>query len=495
MSEPTVENIQQSFSRLQQGLPLFQQDIFNITWEFTFISNQYQFLKEIHSQNQKLAESLLIFRKRLGKAAIEKNVKSVIDQLILHYIINTDGPIPEFEDEDPFDVFDAVVRYAETLCVRIRKGENEDSTLHLNGKEVQCHNWTAVPGLSAAWALRQAGPVINRLRYGRNDVIPSVAFGFDENRAEYRLKNAMILADFSHLSYFESDYVEEHTKQWGYKTFRWIEDADTDTQVFIAGKREYLIVCFRGTSNGRDALVDLNFFKTNSSVGRGRVHRGFQQSLEGVWTRLQNAVNDLGADKKIFICGHSLGGALAQLAAYRFALNTYQVAGVYVFGSPRVGNQEFKDSYNELLEAQTFLHINHEDIVPQIPPQVFGFQNLGSLPRKFDRMYSISGAEILLEDDGIELDFDNLDEQRLEAIQQTMTTVQTAIKATTHFLNTKSLQFSGSSYGTGFESEADDHSMAQYLFKFGCAILDIEWQKVERKNREETMPDTSTNAN
>ncbi|MBC7776455.1 MAG: lipase family protein [Phycisphaerae bacterium] len=480
MSDPTLESIQQSFSRLQNGLPLFQQDIFNIAWEFTFSPTQYPLLKEIHSYNQKLAESLLLFRKRLQQAAVDADLESALDHLVLHYIINTDGPIPELEDEDPFDVFDAATRYAQTLCVRVSKRDSGDSILHVNGKEVLCPGWA--PGVSAAWALRQVGPVINRARYGRNDIIPSVAFGFDPNRVDYRLKNAMILADFSQLAYFEPGYVEEHTRQWGYETFRWVEDPDTDTQVFVAGKGEYLIVCFRGTSNGRDALVDLNFFKTNAIGGRGRVHQGFQQSLEGVWDRLQLAVDDLGANKKIFICGHSLGAALGQLAAHRFALKAYQVAGVYVFGSPRVGNQEFKRAYNELLEAQTYLHINHEDIVPQIPPQLFGFHDLGGLPRKFDRSYSISGPDVLLEDDGIELDFENLDAQRLQAYQKTMTAVQTSIKASTHFLNTKSQQFNGLHHGTGFESGGvDDHSMDQYLFKFGCAILDGEWERLERK--------------
>lgn len=485
MKDPTQENIQQSLARLQNGLPLFQQDISNIAWAFTFFPGQYQFLTEIQAYNLKLAESLLIFRKRLLQAAIDSELESAIDHLILHYIINTDGPIPESEEEDPFDVFEAATRYAQTLCVRVSKGENEDSILSMNGKEVLYSGWGAVPGWSAALALRQLGPVINHARYGRKDIIPSVVFGFDPHREDYRLKNAMILADFSHLAYFESGYVEEHILQWGYEVFRWMEDPETDTQVFIAGKGDHLIVCFRGTSNGRDALVDLNFFKTDALGGRGRVHRGFQQSLDGVWPRLLAEVEALGKDKRIFICGHSLGAALGQLAAHRFALNNCPVAGVYVFGSPRVGNQEFKQAYNELLEAQTFLHINHEDIVPQIPPQVFGFHNLGSVPRKFDQSYSISGPEIILEDDGVELDFDALDDQRLEAVQQTMLAVQTSIKASTRFLNTDPESFSGYRFGDGFESGAvDDHSMEQYLHKFGCAILDLEWQKLEQRSKE-----------
>ncbi|MEI6408220.1 MAG: lipase family protein [Bacteroidota bacterium] len=431
MFDPTIEAIKQSLNRLQKSLPLFHQDIFNIAWAFNFSATPYQMLKGIHEKNEKLAETLLLFRKRMKQASAEGELKPVLDQLALYYIINTDGPIPELEDEDPFDVFEAAARYAHTICVRVSKAENGDAILHVNGKEVRCP-LLAPSGLSAAWMLRQIGPAINHARYGRNEIIPSTIFGFDPNRQDYRLKNAMILADFSHLAYFESDYVKAHTRQWGYETFRWIEDPDTDTQVFIAGNEEYLIACFRGTSNGRDALIDLSFFKTDAVGGQGRVHKGFQQSLDGVWIRLQEAVETLGASKKLFICGHSLGGALAQLAAHRFVLHGHQVAGVYVFGSPRVGNQEFKSAYNALLEAQTYLHINNEDIVPQIPPQVFGFKDLGGQPRKFDRLYNISGHDILSDDD-IELEFENLDAKRLAEIQQTMTTVQYSVKNATHF--------------------------------------------------------------
>ncbi|MBK8555441.1 MAG: lipase family protein [Lewinellaceae bacterium] len=463
---------------------MFQQDICNIAWAFTFIPNQDQLLMEIHAHNQKLAESLLIFRKRLLEASVDSGLDSVIDHLFLHYIINTDGPIPELEDEDSFDVFDAAARYAQTQCVKVDKGQNKGSVLYLNGKKVPGPEWGAVPGSSAAWSLRQVGQVINRARYGRNDVIPSVSFGFAEQDESYRLQNAMTLADFSHMAYFEPAYVEQQLQQWGYDAFRWIENSNNDTQVFIAGKETHLIICFRGTSSGKDALSDVNFFKTDAFGGHGRVHRGFQQSLDGVWAPLQAAVDALGADKKIFLCGHSLGAALAQLAAHRFALSAYKVANVYVFGSPRIGNQEFREAYNALLETKTFLHINHQDIVTQLPPELFGFRYLGTPPRLFNEGHFISIYDTVQGDNVEELRFEDLDTKRQEDIQQTIGAVQTSIKAATAFLNTEPQQFRGASYGTDFESGAlDDHSMDQYLFKFGCAIVDDEWERLERERK------------
>lgn len=478
MSVPTQENIRQSLSTLQQNRPLSQQDMRNIAWAFAFSPSQDQLLMEIHAHNHKLAEVLLIFRSRLLQASAT-DLETAIDHLILHYIINTDGLIPESEQEDHFNVFDAATRYARTMCVDVSKGENEDAVLHLNGGEVLCPGWGAVPGMSAAWSLRQIGPEINRARYGRNDVIPPTAFGFHADAENYSLPNAMTLADCAHLAYFEPAYVEKNLQLRGYTAFRWVENADTDTQAFVAGKDKHLIVCFRGTSSGKDALADVNFFKTDAFGGRGRVHRGFQQSLDSVWPQVQAAVDALGADKKLFFCGHSLGAALAQLAAHRFALSTYSVAGIYVFGSPRVGTQTFKEAYNELLENKTFLHINHQDLVTQLPPMLFGFQYLGGPFRQFDAGHLISIPDAVQEDHPAELYFADLDAGSQEALQQQIEAVRTSIAASTDFLHMAPQQFSGASYGTDFKSGAmDDHGMAEYLFKFGCAIVEGEWQEL-----------------
>ena len=484
MSAPTPGEIQQSLSKLQQGLPLFQKDLFHIAWGFAFHPNQDRLLMEIHIYNNKLAETLLVFRKILREAAAAADLEPAIDALCLHYVVNTDGPIPELEGEDPFDVFEAAARYANARCVDVSRGANNVSILHVNDKDVICPEWDAVPGWSAAWSLRQAGPVINRARYGRNDVLPSVAFGFDEHAEAYTLPNAMTLADLSHLAYFAPAFVEKQLRRWGYDSFRWVEDTGADTQAFVAEKDRHLVVCFRGTSSGTDALVDVKFLKTGAFGGRGRVHSGFQGALDAVWEPLQTAVHALGAGKKLFVCGHSLGAALAQLAAHRFALGALPVAGVYVYGSPRIGNREFMEGYNELLEAKTFLHINHQDIVTQLPPALLGFRRLGGPPRQFDSGHFISMPASEPADEVQEMRFEALDEKSREQIQQNTEDVQRSLRAATRFLTTPPHRLHAGTYGTDFESGAvDDHSMDQYLFKLGCAIVDGEWQRMGETKR------------
>lgn len=478
MNHPAAESIEKSLSNLQAGQPLTRYDISNLSWNFAFNPDRIQFLKEALQYNLKFAEALVVFQRRLLEAAAGTGIESVIDDLTLHYIINTDGLILNDEKADVFDIFDAAKRYAGMFGVGVRKDENNSSILEFNGYDFPCPAWGPEPGKSAAASLRGIGPVINRLRYGRNDVIPPGAFGFNAEADQHTLPNAMVLADFCHLGYFEAVFVEKYLRQCGYDQFQWVDNADSDTQAFIAGKDNHLVVCFRGTSSKKDALVDLNFFKTAAFGGTGRVHRGFQNALNSVWPEIQSAVDTFGPDKKLFFCGHSLGAALAQLAAHRFELSQYPVAAVYVYGSPRVGDRAFKNAYDSLLADRTFLHLNNDDLVTKIPPAIFNFHHLGGPQRVFDRGHLISFPSVPV--DLPELQPEELSDSQREEIETSIYDARRAMKAATKFLTASPFEFKGASYSTSFETgAADDHSMDQYLFKFGCAIIDDVWKQMD----------------
>jgi len=474
MPTPTEKAIQRSWDNLQNGLPLPQKDFFNIARWFALQPDRDRLLQQVLEPNKKLADALVIFRKGLAEAAAKnQDLEPVIDRAFLHYIINTDGRIPETEDVDPFDVFEAVTRYAGSIGVNVIREANCALFLEIDGKKNPFPEWA--PGLSAAGALRKLGQAINKARYGHKDIIPSHAFGFDEGAEDHTLPNAMTLADFSHLAYFGPAFVEKQLGEWGYEVFRWIEDEKTDTQAFVTGNGGHLIVCFRGTSSGTDALADARFLKTDAFGGRGRVHRGFQGALDSVWPQLQAAVDSLGPSKKLFFCGHSLGAALAQLAAHRFALGAYPVAGVYVYGSPRVGNRDFMDAYNELLEEKTFLHINNKDVVARIPPRILGFNHLGGSPRLFDEGHAISlipKSRGIFEEKETEMDFEGLDEATQKAIMEEMKEAQQCMEAYTQSLGTMESPEEPAARGLFDIAPVNDHGVDQYLYKLGWAIID-----------------------
>jgi hypothetical protein len=69
----------------------------------------------------------------------------------------------------------------------------------------------------------------------------------------------------------------------------------------------------------------------------------------------------------VWITGHSLGGALALLAAWRFKRKFIPVHQVYTFGAPMVGNQETSDAIDRELPDRIFRFVNTEDPVPKLP--------------------------------------------------------------------------------------------------------------------------------
>ena len=80
-------------------------------------------------------------------------------------------------------------------------------------------------------------------------------------------------------------------------------------------------------------------------------------------------------DHFIHRTGHSLGGALATLCALDVQYNfPDKQVSCYTFGSPKVGNSYFKDSFNKRV-PQTYRFVNSADTVPALPPG--GFEHVG----------------------------------------------------------------------------------------------------------------------
>jgi triacylglycerol lipase len=160
----------------------------------------------------------------------------------------------------------------------------------------------------------------------------------------------------------------------------------TDTQVYAINYSDHSEVIFPGTDSAQDFLTDIRVKKYKWRIGR--VHAGFRRAFESIFTPL---ANELKPGTRILLAGHSLGGALAMLAAYALLDNGYPIMGVYTYGSPRVGNGPFSRTYNSVLGHRTFRLVNDRDPVPRLP-WVWG-------------TYRHAGTEVFLpRDGGLEID-------------------------------------------------------------------------------------------
>jgi triacylglycerol lipase len=101
--------------------------------------------------------------------------------------------------------------------------------------------------------------------------------------------------------------------------------------------------------------------------GSGTVHSGFLEAFESVWDSISKALSGLGVP--IFYGGHSLGAALATLAAAR-----RPPEALYTFGSPRVGDSDFAAA---LSQVPAFRVVDGRDVVTEVPPEGLGFSHVG----------------------------------------------------------------------------------------------------------------------
>lgn len=204
---------------------------------------------------------------------------------------------------------------------------------------------------------------------------------FETQREDFSLANAACLARCAKIAYAAAPAAEGELRALGMADVRFIDREGT--QAFVAASGEVVVLAFRGTEPTRieDVLTDAMFALTDGEFGSGdRVHLGFKRALDDVWGDVILTIGALQtAGQTLWITGHSLGAALATLAAVRLWRGTRRVAGVYTFGSPRAGNGGFAAAYDAILRSRTFRFVNQSDIVTRVPLWTLNYRHVGTV--------------------------------------------------------------------------------------------------------------------
>lgn len=191
-------------------------------------------------------------------------------------------------------------------------------------------------------------------------------FDFHPRATKFDFLNALRLAEASDLAYQPLPAVEKQVlSDWGFSQLKFFDKCET--QAFIATNEDIILFAFRGTTCKGDWLANLKV-KFVSSV-TGKIHCGFNEALDHIWSDLFQAFNEWeDPDKTIWLTGHSLGGALATLTADRLVRELFPIAGLYTFGQPCVGNRQFAKHFNDEMRGKAFRFVNEEDLVPKLLP-------------------------------------------------------------------------------------------------------------------------------
>ena len=212
---------------------------------------------------------------------------------------------------------------------------------------------------------------------------------FASRTALFHPGNAYTLGKAANLAYESATEVRRSAAAWGLPRCEFIDRGDT--QAFVAGNDEVVIVAFRGTepANLRDWVTDA---QSNFTRGLGgRVHSGFLRALDDAWRPLRGAISTLqDRQQSLWVTGHSLGAALATLAVARLRLDEDKpVYGLYTFGQPRTGDRDFEVRFNLDYKAQCFRFVNNNDIVTRVPLRVMGYSHVGTF-LYFDKQGELS---------------------------------------------------------------------------------------------------------
>jgi len=160
---------------------------------------------------------------------------------------------------------------------------------------------------------------------------------------------------------------------------------ETDTQVALLHRADTqdLYIVFRGSDRDVDWINNLQFRQQIYPYGEEattdvRFHRGFMAAYFAVRDRLQTEVRQY-PNCQLTITGHSLGGAVATIAAldlqYNITQHTGQAIQLYTFGAPRVGNAALVNSFRQRV-PMSYRYIYGWDVVTRVPRLWQGYEHV-----------------------------------------------------------------------------------------------------------------------
>ena len=187
------------------------------------------------------------------------------------------------------------------------------------------------------------------------------------------LERSLLMAEISMMSYLNVKQCNIAAGHIGFSQGKFFDRSGSQAYWF---QSEYdSVVVFRGTEadDWNDIKADANAIAALAETV-GKVHSGFKGEVDEIWPLIEKELE--ANTKPLWFCGHSLGGALATICGGRCVLSYIKMepAGVYTFGSPRVGCRRYVN-HVPLLH---YRWVNNNDIVTRVPPVLLGYRHSGT---------------------------------------------------------------------------------------------------------------------
>jgi triacylglycerol lipase len=211
---------------------------------------------------------------------------------------------------------------------------------------------------------------------------------FDAHATGHSWTNAYLLSLLSWLAYADDDIVRTQAAAWGLTmapdgivdvVTPYFVGASGSTQALVASNASSVFVAFQGSTSAHflqdwfDNDLDLTP-QPAFHWGTGVVlHHGFAEAAAIAYDAVKARIGaHLAAGRKLWITGHSLGGAVATLTAYRLRHEDDTVTqGMHVFGTPPVGNPFWASAFAAKVGNAHRWNIEHDPVPLILPPPAF----------------------------------------------------------------------------------------------------------------------------
>lgn len=199
------------------------------------------------------------------------------------------------------------------------------------------------------------------------------------------LLTAHMQARLSLAAYSGRDAVQSLAKEVG-ANFRWYRVAYVNAAVL--GFDDHCHVSIVGSNDAHDWVQNLS-----ASIDQHGIHGGFRLSADLIYDAMMNqGVSKLTNGRRLYLGGHSCGGAIAQVLSLPIVAPMLTPSEVYAFGAPRVFSPRIAARQSSAV-FPTYRFTMPGDPVPHLP--------LRSFRMLFGRaQYAHGGIEFRLHDDG-----------------------------------------------------------------------------------------------
>jgi predicted lipase len=153
----------------------------------------------------------------------------------------------------------------------------------------------------------------------------------------------------------------------------------------VTHSNKAIIISFRGSEDLEGIMEIIDVIKVPPTAefgGKAKVNHYFYNAFNDLWTSgIKDdflSLKNKNPNYELWITGHSLGGAMASLAAATIATsNLFPLDKIKLvtFGEPRIGDKTYAELHDSLI-PYAYRIIHNHDIFPHEPPSwIYGYQH------------------------------------------------------------------------------------------------------------------------